>query len=134
MPELLTARIVLVSLGATLLAFTAKVIALDFSMRTVGLELSYPALFLGFVIPTLLGRLVPVPGGVGVTEASMISFLATITQAGAYVLTLGVVVFRLSSIFFLALLGAVVYHALWNGAKEAATRPTLLRRGNRKLR
>lgn len=117
-PRLLKPRILLLTSALTSLAFAGKVIALDLSMQSVGLELDYPILLLGYVLPTLLGRLVPIPGGLGVTEVSMIGFLATITPAGTYPLTIGVVVFRISAIFFLASLGAVVYYGMWNGSEE----------------
>lgn len=117
-PKLVKPRILLLTSGLTLLAFAGKVIALDLSMQSVGLDLDYPILLLGFVLPTLLGRLVPIPGGLGITETSMIGFLATITAVATYPLTIGVVVFRISAIFFPALLGAVVYYGLWNGSEE----------------
>lgn len=123
-PKVLAPPIVLLSAGLTLLAFIGKVVALDLSMHSMGLDLGYPALFLGYVIPTLLGRLVPIPGGLGVTEASMISFLSAITPAGTYPLTIGVVIFRISSIFFLALVGAVVYYGMWDGAEESKAKST----------
>lgn len=120
MPRVFTWDIMLPALALTLLAFAAKVLALDMAMRGVGLNLAYPTLLLGFILPTMLGRLAPVPGGVGVTEASMVGFLASTTQAGPNQLTAAVAIFRIGTIFFQALLGAVVYFAWWDGSEEAA--------------
>lgn len=117
-PQVLTWQILLYCLGLTLLSFMAKIVALDLATRGIGLELDYPTLFLGFVLPTMMGRIIPVPGGVGVTEASMVGFLAATSQANASQLTAAVAVYRISMIFFQALIGAIVYYTLWHGEKE----------------
>jgi uncharacterized protein (TIRG00374 family) len=117
-PQVLTWRIMLSSFALTLLAFTAGIIALDLALRGIGLDLGYPTLFLGYILPTMMGRLVPVPGGVGVTEAGMVGFLATTSPANANELTAAVAIFRIGTVFFNALLGAIVYYAFWRGEKE----------------
>ncbi len=119
-PQVFTWRIMLPALALTLLAFAGWFVALDLSMRGVGVQLSYPTLFLGLVIPTMLGRLVPIPGGVGVTEATMVGFLTTASDAGANELAAAVAIFRIGTIFFQALIGAVVYYAFWRGEEEMA--------------
>lgn len=123
-PQIFTWRIMLPASALTLVAFTTKVVALDLSMRGVGLNLAYPTLLLGFILPTMLGRMAPVPGGVGVTEATMVGFLASTTQAGPNQLTAAVAIFRIGTIFFQALLGAIVYFVAWDGSDEATAEAT----------
>ncbi len=123
-PKVLTWRIMGYSFLLTLLAFAAGIVALDLSLRGIGLDLGYPTLFLGFILPSMLGRLVPVPGGVGVTEASMVGFLTATSPANANEVAAAVAVFRIGTIFFQALLGAVVYYALWNGEEEVVAQST----------
>ncbi|MCA9968822.1 MAG: flippase-like domain-containing protein [Anaerolineales bacterium] len=120
LPDVLTWQILLPSLALTVVAYAAKLVALDLSLRGVGLELGYPTLFLGFVLPTMLGRIAPIPGGVGVTEAGMVGFLAATSQANPNQLTAAVAVFRIGTVFFEALLGAIVYFFAWNGEQEVA--------------
>lgn len=119
-PKVITWRIIPAALALTLIAFVGKILALDLALRGVGLNLDYPTLLLGFVLPTMLGRLVPVPGGVGVTEASMVGFLTATSQANANQVAAAVAIFRIGTIFFQALLGAVVYYTAWQGAKEVS--------------
>ncbi|MCA9876094.1 MAG: flippase-like domain-containing protein [Anaerolineales bacterium] len=121
-PQVFTWRIMGFSLAITLLAFAAEVIALDLATRGVGLQLSYPTVLLGFFLPTMLGRILPVPGGVGVTEVSMVGFLAATSDADPNQLAAAVAIFRVGAIFFQALVGAVVYFTLWKGKEEAADR------------
>jgi hypothetical protein len=91
------------------------------SWRCEGLDLQpgLPTVILGFILPTMLGRLLPVPGGVGVTEASMVGFLASTAQANLNQLAAAVAIFRLTTIFYQAMLGAAVYFIFWGGAKES---------------
>lgn len=121
-PQVFTWRIMGLSLGLTLVAFAAEATALDLATRGVGLELSYPTVLLGFFLPTMLGRILPLPGGVGITEASMVGILAAVSDADPNQLAAAVAVFRVGAIFFQAFLGAIVYFTLWKGAEEVAVR------------
>jgi uncharacterized protein (TIRG00374 family) len=117
-PQVFTWRIMLPSLLLTLLAFAGKIVALDLAMRGTEIDLAYPTLFLGFILPTMMGRWVPIPGGVGVTEATMVGFLASASQAGPNRLAAAVAIFRIGTVFFPALLGAIVYFTIWKGSEE----------------
>lgn len=123
-PKVLTWRILGPAFLLTVLAFVGKIVALDLSLRGLDLNLGLPTVILGFILPTMLGRLVPIPGGVGVTEASMVGFLASTAQANVNQLAAAVAIFRLSTVFFQALLGAVVYFLLWDGAEELSGEST----------
>jgi len=105
--------------GITLVAFALKIVMLDLCLRGLGWTLPYPLLFAAFILPTLLGRLSPLPAGVGVTEAGMVGMLvagSTINESVAFV---GVALFRVASVLYQALLGALVFFFAWRGEREA---------------
>ncbi len=102
------------------LAFALMVEALDLAARGVGADVSYLTLMLAFTLPTMLGRISAMPGGVGVTEAGMVGILdaapgVSIDQAAA-----ATAVFRVGTVLFAALLGGLVYVLGWRGTREEA--------------
>jgi uncharacterized protein (TIRG00374 family) len=93
-----TLTILLGSLGNSVLAFAFMVEALELCVRGVGAEIPFATLLLAFTLPTMLGRISAMPGGLGVTEAGMVGILdaasgVTIDQAAA-----AAVIFRCASI------------------------------------
>jgi uncharacterized membrane protein YbhN (UPF0104 family) len=117
--QVTTWPVLLGGLGNAALAFVLMVEALDLAGRGVGAAIPYPTLLLAFALPTALGRISAMPGGVGVTEAGMVGILdatpgVTLDQAAAAVL-----VFRAGTVLFAALLGAVVYLVAWRDTREA---------------
>jgi uncharacterized protein (TIRG00374 family) len=82
---------------------------LDLSLRGFGLTASYPTLFLAYILPAMLGRLSALPAGVGLTEAGMVGFLASTAGIDADIAAVAAAVFRVGTVFFQALLGALVY-------------------------
>jgi uncharacterized protein (TIRG00374 family) len=111
-------RLLLGSLGNTAIAFLFLLAALYLAVRGVSAEVPYTTLLLAFALPTMLGRISAMPGGIGVTEAGMIGILdhtpgVSLDQAAAAVL-----VFRLGTVVFSALVGGIVYLFGWRGAKE----------------
>lgn len=113
-------RVLGLSLGLTALAFALKIVALDLCLRGMEWTVPYPTLFAAFMLPTLLGRLSPLPAGVGVTEAAMVGVLVAgsgITPAVAFA---AVALFRVATVLFDALLGTLVFFFAWHGEREAA--------------
>lgn len=116
-----TPGVLLGGLAETAVAFAGLVLALHLAMRGVGADNVPPlTLLLAFALPTMLGRLSALPGGVGVTEAGMVSILdhapgVSLDQAAA-----AVAVYRLGTVFFAALVGGIVYLVAWRGRKEKA--------------
>lgn len=106
------------AIGLTLTAFVAIILMLDMSFRGIGEQIAYPTLFLAYVLPTMLGRIFPVPGGVGVTEAGMVGFLASASPVGASTATAAVAIFRIANVLWRALLGGIVYFLAWDGEEE----------------
>jgi uncharacterized protein (TIRG00374 family) len=118
--DLLQPRLLLYGVLLTLLAFVLNVEALDLALNGVGADAHYATLFLAFVLPTMLGRISALPGGVGVTEAGMVSILSAAPDVAFAQAVAAVAIFRLGTVLFTALLGALVYFFGWRGSKETA--------------
>ena len=111
--DVTTPQILISGMVNTAFAFMFMFGALYLALRGVGAGNVPPAtLVLAFALPTMLGRISALPGGVGVTEAGMVGIL---DQAAA-----AVTVFRLGTVLFAALVGGLVYLFGWRGAKEKA--------------
>lgn len=119
-PRVVTTRTMLITMAITLVAFAIRIVVLQLSMLGVGLSLSYPALFLAYILPTMLGRIFPLPGGVGVTEAGMVGFISSTAGTDINTTTAAVAIFRVGTVVYEALLGALVYFFAWQGEKEVA--------------
>jgi uncharacterized protein (TIRG00374 family) len=121
-PEVFARPIVLGCLALTVITFAINIVILDLTMRGVDLSIPYPTLFLAYILPTMLGRLLPIPGGgVGVTEAGMVGFLTATAQINTDVAVAAVTIYRIVTIVFPALLGALVYFLFWRGEEEGQT-------------
>lgn len=116
--EVINARTLLVTLGVTVLGLFAQVMALNFSLRGFGFNVPLATLFFAYILPTMLGRLSALPAGVGVTEASMVGFLASSAGVDPDTGLAATAIFRIGTVFFQALLGALVYFFAWRGEKE----------------
>ncbi|HET9590611.1 MAG TPA: lysylphosphatidylglycerol synthase transmembrane domain-containing protein [Anaerolineales bacterium] len=116
--EVINTRTILVALAITVAGLLVQVIMLDFSLRGFGLHVSYATLFFAYIVPTMLGRLSALPAGVGVTEASMVGFLSTSAGIDPDTGLAATAIFRIATVFFQALLGALVYFFAWRGEDE----------------
>lgn len=116
--EVMNIRTLLVSLAVTVVGLLVQVIILDFSLRGFGINVSYATLFFAYILPTMLGRLSALPAGVGVTEASMVGFLASSAGVDPDTGLAATAIFRIGTVFFQALLGALVYFFAWRGEDE----------------
>jgi uncharacterized protein (TIRG00374 family) len=117
-PEVVTAKVLLYAMVLTLVDFILEIAILNLALLGVDVHVTYPSLFLAFTLPTMLGRIFPIPGGVGVTEAGMVGFLASNSQLDPDVVAAAVAIFRIVTVLFLATLGAIVYFVSWRGAAE----------------
>ena len=118
LPRVLTKKIVVVAFLTTALAFAFFIIVLRLALQGVGLSVSYPVVLLAFILPTMLGRLVPIPAGLGVTEASMVGFLTVTAGVDTGAAVAGVAIFRIIGIFVPILFGAIIYFLFWRGEDE----------------
>lgn len=117
-PKVFTQRIVLICLALTVVALAIYITTLYVTLLGFDLTVSYPTLFVAVILPTMLGRIVPIPGGVGVTEASMVGFLSSLAQLDTDTTVGAVAIFRIVTIVFPAAIGALVYFLFWRGEGE----------------
>lgn len=122
LPKVLHGRILAVGMITTTLAFAFFVVVLRLSLQGLGITVPYPALLLAYILPTMLGRLVPIPAGLGVTEATMVGFLATSAGIATEAAVAGVAIFRIAAIFVPIIFGAVVYFFFWRGEGEVRSK------------
>lgn len=119
--EGITLGVALRGLAFTAAAFALMPLALWAALRGVGLAVPPDTLLLAYVLPTLLGRLSSLPGGVGVTEASMVALLSAAQGVDANLAAAAVAVFRIGTVFFAAVFGGFVYLVVRaRGGVEAA--------------
>jgi uncharacterized protein (TIRG00374 family) len=116
--EVINTRTILVALAITVVGLLVQVIILDFSLRGFGFDVPYATLFFAYIVPTMLGRLSALPAGVGVTEASMVGFLSSSAGVDPDTGLAATAIFRIATVFFQALLGALVYFFAWRGENE----------------
>jgi uncharacterized protein (TIRG00374 family) len=118
-----TPRILALTFGITLFGLIFQILMLDFSLRGVGVTIPYPLIFMAYIVPAMLGRLSALPGGVGVTEVGMVGFLVLTANVDIHQGTAATVIFRLITLFFQILLGALVYFFVWGGERESKRIP-----------
>lgn len=116
--DVINTRTILVALAITIAGLLVQVIMLDFSLRGFGFDVPYATLFFAYIVPTMLGRISALPAGVGVTEASMVGFLSSSAGVDPDTGLAATAIFRIGTVFFQALLGALVYFFAWRGEKE----------------
>lgn len=116
--EVINLQTILVALAITIVGLVVQVIILDFSLRGFGFDVPYATLFFAYIVPTMLGRLSALPAGVGVTEASMVGFLSSSAGVDPDTGLAATAIFRIATVFFQALLGALVYFFAWRGENE----------------
>jgi uncharacterized protein (TIRG00374 family) len=118
LPAIFTRPIMIRSLILTLVAFVVNIVILDLTLRGLNLTATYPMLFLAYILPTMLGRLLPVPGGIGPTEATMVGFLTAVAGLETNITVAAVAIFRIVAIVVPIIIGAIVYFVSWRGSNE----------------
>jgi uncharacterized protein (TIRG00374 family) len=111
-------RVLALSVGNALVAFAALIAGLYLCLLAVGRPVSLSMLLLSFSIPTLIGRLSAIPGGFGLTEAGMVGVLAQAPRLSPDEATAAVLIFRVATVLFPALVGGVVYWTTWRREAE----------------
>lgn len=107
----------------TLVSFALLVFALHLCMKGVGHDVAPLTLLLAFAIPTMLGRISALPGGIGVTEVGMVGVLDRAPGVPLDHAAAAVLVFRLGTVLVTALVGALIYFFSWRkvaGRKQTA--------------
>ena len=122
MGETLSVRVVAVGLGNTLVSFALLVFALHLCMAGVGHPVPPLSLLLAFAVPTMLGRISALPGGVGVTEVGMVGVLDRVPGVSLDNAAAAVLVFRIATVLVTALVGAVIYFFSWRKVAQKGRR------------
>lgn len=121
--DILQPKIIAAAIIITIFGLAVQVMILDLTLRGFGQAVAYPTLFLAYTVPTMFGRLSGLPGGgVGVTEAGIVGFLSTSAQIDPETSLAAAAIFRVSTVLFQALLGAIIYFFFWKGEGEKSVR------------
>ncbi len=118
--SMLNLRLFVSTLALSIVASAASYVILCIVVGALGFKVEYWPLAAAFVIPTLLGRLSPLPAGAGVTEAGMVAFVAAQTSMSVNEAAAATTLMRIFDVVVPALYGAVVYAFFWDGEKEPA--------------
>ena len=110
--ELLTVRVTGAGLLLTVAAALTMGGALNLAVSGLGADITFAAALLAYTLSTMLGRLTPLPGGVGVTEAALVGVLHKVGGISLEQAAAATAIFRVGTTFFGAVVGTVVY-ALW---------------------
>lgn len=116
-----TPKALVSAVSNTAVSFIFMVLALWLALRSVGAnDVPISTVLFAWALPTMLGRVSALPGGVGVTEAGMVGILAHTAGASlsADTATAAVLIFRLGTVVFAAIAGGVVYFTAWRSAKH----------------
>ena len=111
--ELMTAPIFGAGVLLTVAAALTMAGALNVAVSGLGADITFASALLAYTLSSMLGRLTPLPGGVGVTEAALVGVLhktagLTLEQAAA-----ATAIFRVGTTLWSAVVGAIVYALFW---------------------
>ena len=118
MRDLMTVRVASAGLLLTLAAALSMAGALDFAVSGLGADITFVAALLAYTLSTMLGRLTPLPGGVGVTEAALVGVLHKVGGIGLEEAAAATAIFRVGTTLFGAVVGTAVYGLWWNRRAE----------------
>ncbi|AFZ68709.1 lysylphosphatidylglycerol synthase transmembrane domain-containing protein [Deinococcus peraridilitoris] len=104
------------AVGLTLVSLVVKVLTLQAALAALGTAAPWLVVFVAVIVPTMLGRLTPVPGGVGVTEAGMVGLLVSGSEVGTEAALAASLLYRVSTVFLPVLLGGLIYFLTWQRA------------------
>lgn len=116
--SLVDGRLFLSTFALSLLADGVSYSILCLVVASLGFQVEWWPLAAAFVIPTLLGRLSPLPAGAGVTEAGMIAFIASQTAMSTNEAAAATALMRMCDVVLPALYGAAIYFLAWKGDEE----------------
>ena len=113
MRDLMTAPVFGAGLALTVAAALTMAGALDFTVSGLGADISFASAVLAYTLSSMLGRLTPLPGGVGVTEAALVGVLHKVGGVDLELAAAATAIFRVGTTLFGAVVGTAVYALLW---------------------
>jgi glycosyltransferase 2 family protein len=91
----------------SIVAWLLECLALWVILRGFGEQISAPPCLFFYATSTLAGALVPVPGGLGVTEGAMLRQLTDLGHIGENVSTAAMILVRFATLWFAVLVGFI---------------------------
>ena len=116
--DLLDPRVMGLGLLSTLLAALLMAGALNVAVSSLGADITFVSALLAYTLSTMLGRLTPLPGGVGVTEAALVGVLHKVGGISLEQAAAATAIFRVGTTLFGAVVGSAVYALWWNRRVE----------------
>jgi uncharacterized protein (TIRG00374 family) len=121
MTQTIDARMVTTGVLNSLMSFALLVGGLWLCMWAVGHKMHPLILLLAYTVPTMVGRISAIPGGVGLTEVGMVGVLDRMPGIKLDEAVAAVLVFRVSTILFTAIVGGIVYYTGWRKVAKQGT-------------
>lgn len=112
--DLFSVRITGMGLLLTVAAALTMAGALNVTVSGLGADISFASALLAYTISTMLGRLTPLPGGVGVTETALVGVLHKVGGISLEQAAAATAIFRVGTTLFGAVVGTAVYALWWN--------------------
>ena len=119
--DLLDPRVMGAGLLLTFAAALTMAGALNLAVSGLGADITFVAALLAYTLSTMLGRLTPLPGGVGVTEAALVGVLHKVGGISLEQAAAATAIFRVGTTLFGALFGAATYALWWNRRVQQVT-------------
>jgi glycosyltransferase 2 family protein len=107
-------KIIAAVIVTTLPAIILMAVSVYFMFEALGIHISFVMSSEIFYISLIFGGLTFIPGGLGITEASMLGLLVKYTNYELVVLTTAVLLVRLVTLWFPTILGLITYRASKN--------------------
>ena len=111
--ELMTVRTLGAGVLLTLAAALTMAGALNVAASGLGADITFASALLAYTLSSMLGRLTPLPGGVGVTEAALVGVLHKVAGLSLEQAAAATAIFRVGTTLFGAIVGTSVYALLW---------------------
>ncbi len=121
MRDLMSVRVMLTGLALTFAAALTMAGALNVTVSGLGADITFASALLAYTLSTMLGRLTPLPGGVGVTEAALVGVLHKVGGISLEQAAAATAIFRVGTTLFGAVVGTAVYALWWNRRVEQVT-------------
>ncbi len=113
--KLLAPRVLGEGVLLTLVAALTMAGALDLTVSGLGADITFASAMLAYTLSSMLGRLTPLPGGVGVTEAALVGVLHKVAGLDLENAAAATAIFRVGTTLFGAVIGSAVYAIVWRG-------------------
>ena len=121
MRDLFSVRTSAAGLSLTIAAALTMGGALNLTVSGLGADITFASALLAYTLSTMLGRLTPLPGGVGVTEAALVGVLHKVGGVDLELAAAATAIFRVGTTLFGAIVGTAVYSLWWGRRVKQVT-------------